>query len=84
MILTIHLLALHVHHYNMDKFGVVESNQKDNEELIIDCYTWFGHNRKRLHINARCGSDGVSYDGKLCVKLKHRFDNVYMVLCACY
>ena len=38
---------------------MVEMHLKHQEELEVDGYTWIGNNRKRLHVNARCGSGGV-------------------------
>ena len=44
---------------NLDILGVIETHLKNEDSLKIDGYTWFGNNRKQLHINARCGSGGV-------------------------
>ena len=38
---------------------MVETHLKYNKKLDVDGYTWVGNNRKRLHVNARCGSGGV-------------------------
>ena len=44
------------------KFGYTRCGRthlKNQEELKMNGYTWIGNNRKLLHVNARCGSDGV-------------------------
>ena len=44
---------------NLDIVGVVETHLKNDETLEVAGYEWFGQNRKRLHVNARCRSGGV-------------------------
>ena len=43
----------------MDLLDVAETHLRGHESLHIDGYTWIGHNRESLHVNARRGSGGV-------------------------
>ena len=36
----------------LDVVGIAESHLKDNETLDLPGFSWFGHNRQALHINA--------------------------------
>ena len=46
--------------YNeLDILCVAETKLLGQADLKVDNYTWFGHNRSQLHVNARTGSGGV-------------------------
>ncbi len=45
----------------IDILGVAETKLEGEEILAIPGYLWFGHNRKNLHRNAKCGSGGVGF-----------------------
>ena len=34
---------------------------KRNDKIFVENFTWFGHNRLSLHVNARKGSGGVGF-----------------------
>ena len=46
---------------NIDIIGIAESHLISDEQLIIDGYSWFGHNRSGLHKRAKTGSGGVGF-----------------------
>ena len=45
--------------YKPDIMTLVETWLKGDEEVVVEGYKWFGHNRKHLHRNAVRGSGGV-------------------------
>ena len=45
--------------YKPDIMALVETCLKGDEEVVVEGYKWFGHNRKHLHRNAVRGSGGV-------------------------
>ena len=44
---------------NLDLLAAGETHLRGHESLHIDGYTWIGHNRESLHVNACRGSGGV-------------------------
>ena len=44
---------------NYDIFAISESHLRPNESITLNGYTWYGHNRAQLSINAVRGSGGV-------------------------
>ncbi|CAG2208741.1 unnamed protein product [Mytilus edulis] len=52
-------LAECVRYYNLHILGLVETHLTGNTGINIDGYTWFGLNRKEIHIRAKTGSGGV-------------------------
>ncbi|CAG2245923.1 unnamed protein product [Mytilus edulis] len=48
-----------VRYYNLHILGLVETHLTGNTGINIDGYTWFGLNRKEIHIRAKTGSGGV-------------------------
>ena len=45
----------------LDILGLAETHLAPGEVLGVNGYTWYGHNRKLLHRNAKCGSGGVGF-----------------------
>ena len=45
--------------YKPDIMALVETWLKGDEDVVVEGYNWFGHNRKHLHRNAVRGSGGV-------------------------
>ncbi|CAG2237220.1 unnamed protein product [Mytilus edulis] len=48
-----------VRYYNLHILGLAETHLTGNTGINIDGYTWFGLNRKEIHIRAKTGSGGV-------------------------
>ena len=46
---------------NYDIFAISESHLRPNESITLNGYTWYGHNRTQLSINAIRGSGGVGF-----------------------
>ena len=46
---------------NYDLFAISESHLRPNESITLNSYTWYGHNRTQLSINAIQGSGGVGF-----------------------
>ena len=44
-----------------DVFAVSESHLRPDESIKLNGYTWYGHNRTQLSINALRGSGGVGF-----------------------
>ena len=44
---------------NCDIFAVCETFLRDDTDISFSDYKWYGHNRNKLHSNARRGSGGV-------------------------
>ena len=44
---------------DLDIITISETHLKGEELLVMNDYTWFGHNRRSTHINAWRGSGGV-------------------------
>ncbi len=45
----------------IDILGVADIKLEGEEKLAIPGYLWFGHNRKNIHWNAKCGSGGIVF-----------------------
>ena len=43
----------------MDILGIAESHLTGSNGISVDGYKWFGHNRRSIHVRAKCGSSGV-------------------------
>ena len=46
---------------DIDILGISESHLTGSEVLHLEGFTWFGHNRKEIHRNAKAGSGGVGF-----------------------
>ena len=46
---------------NYDIFAISESHLRPNDSITLNGYTWYGHNRTQLSINAVRGSGGVGF-----------------------
>ena len=46
---------------NYDILAIAETHLKVKNNICVENYTWFGHNRKSNHRNARSGSGGVGF-----------------------
>ena len=44
---------------NVDILGIGETHLVNQSGINIDGYQWIGHNRKNIHVRAKCGSGGV-------------------------
>ena len=47
--------------HNSDIYAICETHLRDNDNISIDGYKWYGHNRSQLHGNAIRGSGGVGF-----------------------
>ena len=50
-----------VTYLDLDIIGIAETHLMNEKLLEIDGYTWFGNNRKNIHIKAKKGSGGVGF-----------------------
>lgn len=48
-----------IENIDSDIFGLCETHLKDNREINLPGYTWFGQNRQKLSSRAVRGSGGV-------------------------
>lgn len=48
-----------IENIDFDIFGLCETHLKDNSEISLPGYTWFGQNRQKLSSRAVRGSGGV-------------------------
>ena len=46
---------------DLDIIGIAETHLLHDQSLDIEGYTWFGRNRKNIHIRAKKGSGGVDF-----------------------
>jgi hypothetical protein len=46
---------------DFDILGIAESHLRNNDAIYLSGYSWFGNNRKNIHVNARSGSGGVGF-----------------------
>ena len=57
---------------------MVETHLKNQEKVKVDGYIWIGNNRKRLHVNARCGSGGVGIKNDILKEFEcETVENIY-------
>lgn len=61
----------------VDILGLAETHLSGSNVLDIDGYSWFGNNRKRMHVNARRGSGGVGF--LLRNDFKSNFDITFLI-----
>lgn len=50
-----------IQYLNLDIVGLAVTHLTADTQLNIDGYTWFGHNRRDLHLRAKTGSGGVGF-----------------------
>ena len=55
------LRSIAVKESNIDILGVAETHLRVGEQIDLEGYSWFGHNRKLIHKNAKTGSGGVGF-----------------------
>ena len=53
------MIASCIVHRNLHLLGISETHLIGTANIQVDGYTWFGNNRKQLHVRARVGSGGV-------------------------
>ncbi len=46
---------------DIDIIGIAETHLVLNKVVTVNGYSWFGHNRKSIHVKAKCGSGGVGF-----------------------
>ncbi|VDH90239.1 Hypothetical predicted protein [Mytilus galloprovincialis] len=46
---------------DVDILGIGETHLINSNSINIKGYKWYGHNRKNIHIRAKCGSGGVGF-----------------------
>lgn len=61
---------------NIDILGVAENHLAGESVLSVTGYTWFGQNRKRLHVRARTGSGGIGF-----LVRNEIMENFHVVIC---
>ena len=44
---------------DIDIIGLAETHLKGNEQIKLDGYRWYVHNRQKIHRKAKSGSGGV-------------------------
>ena len=50
-----------INYLDVVRIGIAETHLLRDQLLEIDGYTWFGSNRKNIHIRAKKGSGGVCF-----------------------
>ncbi|CAC5413581.1 unnamed protein product [Mytilus coruscus] len=70
------MLASRIHKSNLHILGLAETHLVDQSVVDIEGYTWFGHNRKHIHVRARTGSRGVGVLVRNDVLVNYNVDKV--------
>ena len=48
-------------HLDLDIIGIADTHFLHDQSLEVEAYTWFGSNRKNIHIRAKKGSGGFGF-----------------------
>ena len=48
-----------IKHYDLQILGIAETHLKNDSDISVEGYTWYGFNRKNIHVRAKSGSGGV-------------------------
>lgn len=70
------MLASCIHKSNLHILGLAETHLVGQSVVDIEGYTWFGHNRKHIHVRARTGSGGVGVLVRNDVLVNYNVDKV--------